>query len=198
MEYKILSYLLFYPNEEYLANLPSFLREVGELKIDVEIKENVITFVNKLKEQDGYDAMSTYVSYFDNNPSLSLYLFDHIMGESKERGQALIDLKELYKEYNFEINSSQLPDYLPLFLEFLSAIDEPKAKELCLEAFDVINTLYLRHEKINSIYAGIFKSLIIKMGKQVEQKEVSVLSEKEIDELWKEAEVTFANKNNAG
>ncbi|MDR2007930.1 MAG: nitrate reductase molybdenum cofactor assembly chaperone [Alphaproteobacteria bacterium] len=183
MDYKILSYLLFYPDDEYLANLKQIDVKDGEIN----------EFIQKIIRMDKYEAMSNYVGYFDNNPSLSLYLFDHIMGDSKERGQALVDLKEHYESHNFAVDSQYMPDYIPLFLEFLSVVDEATAKELLAETYEVMNTLYLRHMQMDSIYAFVFKNLIHKMGKEVSQKEVKVLNEKEIDELWQEQEVVFGN-----
>ncbi|MCL2566822.1 MAG: nitrate reductase molybdenum cofactor assembly chaperone [Alphaproteobacteria bacterium] len=189
MDYKILSYLLFYPDEEYLASLSELEAEVKDSSLQLDVS----AFVKQITAIDKYEAMSNYVAYFDNNPSLSLYLFDHIIGDSKERGQALVDLKALYAENNFEVNSQYLPDFIPLFLEFLSVVDEEAAKLLLIETYEVMNTLYLRHKKVDSIYSFIFKHLIQKMGKEVKEIEVKVLDSKEIDELWQEQEVIFAN-----
>ncbi|MDR0484729.1 MAG: nitrate reductase molybdenum cofactor assembly chaperone [Alphaproteobacteria bacterium] len=197
MDYKILSYLLFYPDEEYLANLKSLKENLNTEVENSNLRADVSDFIDKITTIDKYEAQSNYVAYFDSNPSLSLYLFDNVWGDSKERGQALVDLKELYEKHNFVIdNTKQLPDFIPLFLEFLSVINESEAKELLSETYELMNTLYLRHKKIDSIYSVVFKNLIKKMDKEITETDVKVLNAKEIDELWQEQEVVFSNKVN--
>ena len=72
-----------------------------------------------------------YVLLFDRTRSLSLHLFEHVYGESRDRGQAMVDLKQLYEQHGLFMSSSELPDYLPLFLEFLSAVPETQSARSC-------------------------------------------------------------------
>ena len=67
---------------------------------------------------------------FDYSKSASLYLFEHVHGDSKDRGQAMVDLIDLYKENGLQINQPELPDYLPVFLEFLAIANTIKSRRL--------------------------------------------------------------------
>ena len=74
---------------------------------------------------DLYDLQERYVLLFDRTRSLSLHLFEHVHGESRDRGQAMVDLKTIYENGGLEIAATELPDFVPLFLEFLST--QPRA-----------------------------------------------------------------------
>ena len=82
--------------------------------------------LDELATGDLYDLQERYVLLFDRTRSLSLHLFEHVHGESRDRGQAMVDLKALYERHGLLMSSSELPDHLPLFLEFLS--DHPRGR----------------------------------------------------------------------
>src|SRR6516165_9577920 len=118
---KALSALLTYPT-------PELQQAVGELSETLE-KETTLPFgvrqqlhrlLTELATDDLYDLQERYVLLFDRTRSLSLHLFEHVHGESRDRGQAMIDLKAQYEQAGLDISATELPDFLPLFLEFLS------------------------------------------------------------------------------
>ena len=80
---------------------------------------------------DLYDLQERYVLLFDRTRSLSLHLFEHVHGESRDRGQAMVDLKALYERHGLHMSSSELPDHLPLFLEFLSRDSRDRGMRAC-------------------------------------------------------------------
>lgn len=86
--------------------------------------------IEELASQDLYELQARYVDLFDRSRALSLHLFEHVHGESRDRGQAMVDLKALYESHGLEITASELPDFLPLFLEYLSLRPLEEAKAL--------------------------------------------------------------------
>ena len=104
--------------------------------------------------RDAYDAQERYVLLFDRTRSLSLHLFEHVHGESRDRGQAMVDLMAMYEEDGFEIDTKELPDYLPMFLEYLSMKPRAEAVQLLDETAHILAALRERLKKRQSVYAG--------------------------------------------
>src|SRR3546814_1245192 len=93
-------------------------------------REGVRALIEHLRTSDLMDAQALYGSLFDQSRSLSLHLFEHIHGESRERGQAMANLIEHYRSQGLEVSAAELPDFLPLFLEFLSMQPLDEARDL--------------------------------------------------------------------
>ncbi|MGL4440764.1 MAG: nitrate reductase molybdenum cofactor assembly chaperone, partial [Bosea sp. (in: a-proteobacteria)] len=124
---KVLSVLLTYPTPELLEaadELKAVLQREGVLKRQA--LTGVLNLVDALVEGDLFDAQECYILLFDRTRSLSLHLFEHVHGESRDRGQAMVDLIKVYEDGGFTPTISELPDFLPLFLEF-AAIQPPEA-----------------------------------------------------------------------
>lgn len=153
--YKILSVLLVYPEEELINSL-QLIRE--RLKPHA-LSASLDVLLAELENEELIDLQEGYVQTFDRTPGHSLHLFEHIHGEDRLRGQALANLLEEYEKAGFHIASRELPDYLPLFLEFLSTRDEAQAQELLGAAIDVIAHVGKKLDAAGSCYAGIFHLL---------------------------------------
>ncbi|HFL8819339.1 MAG TPA: nitrate reductase molybdenum cofactor assembly chaperone [Candidatus Azoamicus sp. OHIO2] len=124
---------------------------------NITIIKNLIQFINT---SNLIYLQEYYVSIFDRKKDFSLYLFEHIHGDSRERGMAMIDLLDLYKKSNFILTqTNELPDFLPLFLEYLSVIPENKSALLLGEIINIIAVLGKRLKLINSEYYSIFELL---------------------------------------
>lgn len=117
------------------------------------------------------DAQSQYVQLFDMSPSLSLYLFQHVHGDSRMRGQAMVDLLEEYRSAGLDLQGNELPDFLPAYLEYASVCDPQKTQELLTEIVDILAVLNRRLQERRSIYSGIF---------QILQEESTRLPDKEV------------------
>lgn len=167
------SYLLSYPTQELIDDL-----------------EDVSPLTSWLKQRDLFAVQEHYVETFDRSPSCSLYIFEHIHGDSKERGKALADLRQMYEEEGYAINTAELPDYLPLFLEFLSQIPEEKALALLKEISHILYPISLHLEKRASPYHEVIVSLVDEKPTQ----DIGDRSEADIDKLWEEAPVSFHTK----
>lgn len=155
--YKILSILLCYPEQELVDNIAAVRSYVEACGISNTKLNNLL---NYLATEELISIQENYVQTFDRTPTHSLHLFEHIHGEDRIRGQAMVDLMEEYKGAGFELVSEELPDYLPLFLEFLTVCEQEKAKELLGEAIDVINHLGEKLAQSETHYAGIFEVLV--------------------------------------
>ncbi|HBL65691.1 MAG TPA: nitrate reductase molybdenum cofactor assembly chaperone, partial [Achromobacter sp.] len=116
----MLSALLSYPE-------PDLLDALGEVEAaladDPDAEEALQPLVAYLATNDLITVQENYVATFDRNRSHSLHLFEHVHGESRDRGQAMVDLLDTYRQHGFEPVVSELPDHVPLFLEFLGVID---------------------------------------------------------------------------
>jgi nitrate reductase delta subunit len=132
----------------------------GEALIPAPIRRQLDLLLNEVATGDLYDLQERYVLLFDRTRSLSLYLFEHVHGESRDRGQAMIDLKALYENGGLEIDAAELPDFVPLFLEFLSTRPRPEAYDLLAQPAHVLAAMAERLRKRRSGYEAIFRALV--------------------------------------
>src|SRR5574343_779387 len=119
--YRALGALLVYPEAELQAAIPELART---LVSEPDVLRGVQPLLAQLAEGELIELQQAYVQLFDRNPSHSLHLFEHIHGESRDRGQAMVDLMEEYKKHGLEMVGDELPDYVPLFLEFLATQEQ--------------------------------------------------------------------------
>lgn len=159
--FKILSALLSYPTKELQEAAPEFgaiLKEEGLLGEKGVLQ--ICPLVKDIINGDLMDLQERYVLLFDRTRSLSLHLFEHVHGESRDRGQAMVDLKEHYENNGLFLDTNELPDYLPLFLEFLSTLPMKEAKDMLTQPASVLAALAERLRKRDSIYERAFISLL--------------------------------------
>jgi len=155
--YKILSALLEYPDQELLDHLPEIRTEVGKSPdIDMAEKEALRKFLDHLASKSLTELQAEYVQTFDMAPEHSLHLTHHLFGDDndKNRGPALIDLGELYKDYGVKVMTNELPDYLPLVLEFAAMLDDNEAMVFLADANKVLKVLTANLNKADSPYAA--------------------------------------------
>ena len=156
--YKILSVLLEYPEQELIDNLPEIKAWVDDTsEIDKEERSMLQTYLNRLEDKSLIELQAEYVNTFDMNPEQSLHLTHHLFGDDKNRGPALIDLGELYKDYGVEVSESanELPDYLPLILEFAAYLDGNESTVFLSDAKKVFGVLTDNLKKTASPYADL-------------------------------------------
>lgn len=133
--FKLLSALFEYPDAAMLQSLPELMTIIGEdASIEPAEREALSTFVDWLADSDLTEVQARYVKTFDMTPEHALHLTHHLFGDDKNRGPALIDLTEYYKSYGLELGTNELPDYLPLVLEFASML-EPIEAQVFLDPF---------------------------------------------------------------
>lgn len=159
--FKVLGILLSYPQPGWLAHLPECETLLIEEKaLPGKHLRGVLGFIDHLAKGDLYALQEEYVATFDRGRSHSLHLFEHIHGESRDRGQAMVNLAATYEARGFVIDQAELPDYVPLFLEFLSLCPSEEALALLGEPVDIIATIAARLKNRGSVYAVLFDSLL--------------------------------------
>lgn len=158
--FKVLSLLLMYPEPERLAALPEMHAAlVEESALNGNAARRMAPLFELLSDSKLIELQENYVATFDRNPSHSLHLFEHIHGESRDRGPAMIDLLEEYWKHGFDASASELPDYVPLFLEFLSLLPDGEALELLGDAVHVLALIGKKLAANGSPYAAAFQTL---------------------------------------
>ncbi len=158
--FKAISLLLCYPESDWLAALPELETALKtESDTNGEAAGKMAPLFAQLRETHLIALQESYVATFDRNPSHSLHLFEHIHGESRDRGSAMIDLLQEYWKYDFDASASELPDYVPLFLEFLSLLPDEEALKLLGDAVHVIATIGRKLDANGSPYATAFQVL---------------------------------------
>ncbi len=206
--FKALSVLLTYPTAELQA-------AAGELRAALDadamvppaVRKQLDGLLEELASRDIYDLQERYVLLFDRTRSLSLHLFEHVHGESRDRGQALIDLKSMYERNGLEIGAAELPDFLPLFLEFLSTRPPAEACELLGQPAHIFAALAERLRKRRSAYEAVFRALVALASAKPKGEEVSVLLAAPdhdatdlaaLDAAWEDEPVSFGPNAGTG
>jgi len=159
--FHILGLLMSYPKLDWLSHLDeckALLRE--EQLLPKRQLQNVLAFVEKLQAADPYGLQEEYVETFDRGRSHSLHLFEHVHGDSRDRGQAMVNLADAYEAKGLFIDRAELPDYLPLFLEFLSTCSVEEAVEWLGEPIDIVGAIGARLGSRKSGYAALFDALV--------------------------------------
>ncbi|MEW5967213.1 MAG: nitrate reductase molybdenum cofactor assembly chaperone [Pseudomonadota bacterium] len=158
--FKVLSLLLMYPESDWLAALPEMHAAlVDEAGFNRDAAKRLAPLFDLLHETGLIALQENYVATFDRNPSHSLHLFEHIHGESRDRGSAMIDLLEEYWKRDFDASAAELPDFVPLFLEFLSLLPPEEALELLGDAVHVLAAVGRKLDANGSPYASAFQLL---------------------------------------
>ena len=178
---KVLAALLSYPTEELVAALPELTEVlVEEAVVSPATFRDLQRLFERMRQDDLMTLQEHYVDLFDRVRSLSLHLFEHVHGESRDRGQAMVDLKQTYERHGYILAGTELPDFIPAFLEFLSCIPERQARDLLAETADIIEGIRARLRKRGSLYSSIFETLLGIAGPA--QNPVSVTDEEIRDE----------------
>ena len=199
--FKVLSALLTYPSEDLVAAAPLFGAVLDdEALVPLAAREKLYVLLDELAAGDLYDLQERYGLLFDRSRSLALHLFEHVHGESRDRGQAMVDLKTLYENAGFFITANDLPDFIPLFLEFLSTQPIAAARELLGQPAHILAAIAERLERRESNYKAVFDALVAIAEQQPEREAVEELLKgpdpdpmdfAALDAAWEEEEVNF-------
>ncbi|MDR3097758.1 MAG: nitrate reductase molybdenum cofactor assembly chaperone [Paraburkholderia sp.] len=157
--YPVLSALLDYPEQPLLDALDEIEGVLAESAHGAFAVRELAPLIASLRERPLVESQENYVATFDRNPRHSLHLFEHVHGESRARGQAMVDLLEEYRGFGLDVATNELPDYVPLFLEVLGLIGEEDASALLGEAIHVLAALGSQLKRDDSPYAAIFTVL---------------------------------------
>jgi nitrate reductase delta subunit len=163
--FKAFSALLSYPSEDMRRALPEIASVIKASPI-VEPRErrDLLDLIDELTGGDLLTAEERYVDLFDRGRALSLNLFEHLHGESRDRGEAMVELKQLYEKAGFELSARELPDYLPVVLEYLSCRDLAEAREMLADCAHILTTIGRSLVARRSHYAAVLQALIVFAG----------------------------------
>jgi nitrate reductase molybdenum cofactor assembly chaperone NarJ/NarW len=186
---KLLSALLCYPSEDLIAAIPEIRAELSASH-----QAALLPLIDRLAGSDLLDLQADYVEAFDRGRRLSLHLFEHVHGESRDRGQAMVDLGQLYEKAGLYLEPGELPDYLPSFLEYLSVLPESEAMENLAEVAPILLALHEAATARETPYAAVFSALISLAGaapQAVAAAKPELPDLEQLDAEWEEAEVRF-------
>lgn len=196
---RALAALLGYPSAElqaHAAEIRNALRT--EAALPRAALDGLEPLLRRLETHELLDLQSDYSELFDRSRSLSLHLFEHVHGDNRERGQAMIDLGQQYADSGFYLDGGELPDFVPVFLEFVSCLPAKDAREMLSQPAHVYAALAERLDKRETAYAAIFHALVALAGGRLDVEALQELQEREpdedparLDEEWEEAPVTF-------
>lgn len=184
---KALGALLTYPDEVLLAAIPE-LRAVLDAASSVpdHLKPRLRSLLDTLETTDPFELQEAYVGLFDTGRSTSLHLFEHVHGESKDRGQALVDLKAHYEALGLTLVPEELPDYLPAFLEFCSLLEPTDAADFLASTATILEALAQRLNDRGSPYAAVFPVLLALAADAASHPLPAVRPEGDLDTEWAE------------
>lgn len=201
---RVLSRLMVYPDAVLLTALPEIRSVIAdEAGLDESIRQRLLQFVDRYEEHELGAIQEEYVALFDRGRALSLHLFEHVHGESRDRGQAMVDLINLYRDSGLELDARELPDYLPLVLEYLSMRPPAETAELLGDAMPIIVLLGARLRERESAFAVLFEALESLVGSPDNAEALRSAAAQEgpdqtlvrMDDIWEEEQVRFMGNN---
>ena len=184
---RALAALLSYPDPALREALP---------EIRAAAPREVWPLVDEIEACGPYEAEEGYVALFDRSRALSLHLFEHVHGESRDRGQAMVDLLAMYEAHGLSVREHELPDYIPAFLEFLSVLEPGEARKLIAETAHILRALGDRLAERGTRYALVFSAVLAvaglpRLGKPIAQRAGADTERAALDTQWMDPEVTF-------
>ncbi|GGF52331.1 nitrate reductase molybdenum cofactor assembly chaperone [Azorhizobium oxalatiphilum] len=200
LAFKALSALLTYPDAALVAAVPEIAAALAaDDLVDTAARDALAPLLEGLRTRDLYDLQADYVELFDRSRKLSLHLFEHVHGESRDRGQAMVDLAALYEGGGLNLSANELPDYLPLFLEYLATRPLDEARGLLADTDHILALLEERLGGRSSPYAAVFSAVRAAGGvassTALPQEDTAPLSAadelKALDAAWEETAVAF-------
>ena len=183
---RVLSALLAYPSDAMRAATHELSNALqSEAALTKSRIAELDTLLRQIATLDPYDVEERYVQTFDRGRATSLHVFEHVHGDSRERGQAMVDLQKTYASAGYYIDSAnELPDYLPMVLEFASTQTPDLARGFLSETAHIINAIHTALAKRDSPYASVLAAVLDIAGVKPEM--VAVPPEEPMDDVWAE------------
>ncbi len=182
---RVLGRLLGYPDAEllgHIADLKAALQQ--ERALPAQRLEELDALMDMLLHKDRLEVEADYVELFDRGRATSLHLFEHVHGDSRDRGPAMIDLAQTYEKAGLYIAEGEMPDFLPAVLEFTSTQPPREAREFLAEMAHIFNAIFAALQQRNSAYACILGALLELAGEKAQP--VEIAPEEAIDAVWEE------------
>jgi nitrate reductase delta subunit len=159
--------LLSYPGEEMRRALPEIADAIrSEPLIPVRERDGILALIDELAGIELLTAEERYVELFDRGRATSLNLFEHLHGDGRERGDAMVELKRHYERAGFELSTKELPDFLPVVLEYLSCRDLSETRDMLSDCAHILKSIAKALIARGSSYAAILQALIAIAGER--------------------------------
>ena len=182
---RVLARLLAYPADDLRAALPELLAALRrERALPGARAAELMEFAHRLGAMDPYDAQVRYGDTFDRGRATSLHLFEHVHGDSRERGPTLVDLQQTYERAGLRLAPGELPDYLPAVLEFASMQPVRIAREFLGETQHILTAIFSALLERESPYASVIAAVLELTAQKVQA--VAVAAEPALDDAWAE------------
>lgn len=161
--YQIISYLLDYPSMEAKGILSDIKEEIETVVSEEDVKEYLIRFIDEIEKLSFDDWESHYIDHFDFGRLTNLYVTYLKLGEQRERGLELLKLKKYYDAHGFHVTDKELPDYLPIILEFCAQVSVETSNELLSMYGKAITEIQMKLIEQDSFYQLLFEALVLQM-----------------------------------
>jgi nitrate reductase delta subunit len=182
---RVFAHLLSYPDAALRAQLGDMHSALlSENALSGTRLGELAALMAKLTQQDALEVEAQYVELFDRGSATSLHLFEHVHGDSRDRGPAMIDLAQTYEKAGLYLSPEQLPDYLPVVLEFVSTQPPKEARAFLAEMAHIFNAIFNALKQRNSAYASVLGALLELAGEKAHA--VKVVADEPIDIAWEE------------
>jgi nitrate reductase molybdenum cofactor assembly chaperone NarJ/NarW len=182
---RALALLLEYPDEKLRAVLPALADAIdSEAALPAARREELRSFIREMERADPIELEARYVELFDRGRATSLHLFEHVHGDSRDRGPAMIDLTQTYEKAGLLLGPHELPDHLCVVLEFASTQPPQLAREFLGEMAHILNAIFSALRKRESRYAVLLAAVLELAGHKAEP--VPVVDDEPMDESWAE------------
>jgi nitrate reductase molybdenum cofactor assembly chaperone NarJ/NarW len=202
---QVISLLMDYPTATITESRSELLNIIEQSTLSADLKESLADFVSDRCALRLLDWQSEYDGLFERGRSVSLLLFEHIHGESRDRGQAMVNLQMQYQAAGLDIAALELPDYIPLYLEFLSTQGDTNAQIGLEEIAHILAVLACRLDERKSNYAALFHCLLHLSQVQIDLSDIQQQIQHEqrddtpeaLDKVWEEEAVSFKAESDA-
>jgi len=182
---RVLALLLGYPDAQLRAHLPDMQAALhAEHALSAARLGELDALIATLGRKAVLDAEAEYVELFDRGRATSLHLFEHVHGDSRDRGPAMIDLTKTYEQAGLFLGEGEMPDFVPVVLEFASTLAPRQAREFLGEMAHIFNALFAALQKRESPYAAVLGALLELAGEKASP--VEVVADEPIDAVWEE------------
>jgi len=182
---RVLARLLSYPDTQMRANLDDMRQALlSEKAIAPARLDELNALIRGLARGNALDIEADYVEVFDRGRATSLHLFEHVHGDSRDRGPAMIDLAQTYEKAGLFLGPDEMPDYLPVVLEFVSTQPPKEARDFLSEMAHIFNAIFNALQQRNSPYASVLGALLELSGEKAHP--VKVVADEPLDTTWEE------------
>lgn len=182
---RALAMLLGYPSAELRTNLPKLIEAIeAEAVVPAERRQELKALAAELTRLDPMEVESRYVETFDRGRATSLHLFEHVHGDSRDRGPAMVDLAQTYEKAGLLLGPDELPDHLCVVLEFASTQPPQLAADFLGEMEHILTAIFSALLKRGSPYAAVLAAVLELAGQKVQA--VPIEADEPMDESWVE------------